>query len=332
MSVPKTATEGAKVGNSPSETKRVKILLVDDTPENLIALEAALSTLGEDLVLPHCGSEALRYLLEDDFATVLLDVRMPEIDGFETAQLIRSRPRSRHIPILFLSKYNGDGQLLLGYDLGAVDFLSTPIIPQMLRAKVAVFVELHRNATILREHASVLQKAEQKFRALLEAAPDAMIMCHEEGDSRAESLFGYQRGEMIGKKIQVLVPDWSYEVPLRSDQTSDPARRPGSDKECLAVRQDRTHFPVEIATSLLQAEEGVLITTAIRRITDRKRTENEIGELNAFKELAHGFDLTHTIIRDLHGNIRVWTRGAEELYAWTADEAIGAHGIRLTAC
>src|SRR3954452_20561418 len=106
MSVRKNVTESDTIGNGPSEAKKVKILLVDNTPENLIALEATLSTLGEHLVLAHSGTEALRYLVEDDFATVLPDVRMPEMDGFETAQLIRSRPGSRHIPILFLSKYN----------------------------------------------------------------------------------------------------------------------------------------------------------------------------------------------------------------------------------
>ena len=84
---------------------RMKILLVDDTPENLVSLEAALNGLGEDLVSAHSGKEALRHLLQDDFAAILLDVRMPEMDGFETAELIRSRPRSRQIPILFLTGY-----------------------------------------------------------------------------------------------------------------------------------------------------------------------------------------------------------------------------------
>src|SRR5260370_11162001 len=82
---------------------RVKILLVDDTPENLVSLEAALEGLGQDLVLANSGMEALRFLLEDDFAAILLDVKMPEMDGFQTAELIRSRKRSRHTPILFLT-------------------------------------------------------------------------------------------------------------------------------------------------------------------------------------------------------------------------------------
>ena len=150
---------------------RVKILLVDDTPENLISLEAALEGLGQELVLANSGMEALRHLLEDDFAAILLDVKMPEMDGFQTAELIRSRKRSRHTPILFLTGYKSDEHLFRGYDLGAVDFLFKPIVPEILRSKVSVFVELSRNTALLRRQAEVLSKAEQKFRSLLEAAP-----------------------------------------------------------------------------------------------------------------------------------------------------------------
>src|ERR1043165_9847038 len=88
---------------SPVAEHRTKILLVDDTPENLVSLEAALAGLGEQLVAASSGKEALRYLLNDDFAAILLDARMPDMDGFETAEMIRSRPRSRQIPILFLT-------------------------------------------------------------------------------------------------------------------------------------------------------------------------------------------------------------------------------------
>src|SRR5579864_4100598 len=160
----------------PEAQRKVKILLVDDSPENLVSLEAALYTLGEELVLANSGTEALRHLLEDDFAAILLDVKMPDMDGFETAELIRSRPRSRHTPILFLTGYKSDEHLFRGYDLGAVDFLFKPIVSEILRSKVGVFVELSRNTALLRRQAEVLGKAEQKFRSLLEAAPDAMII------------------------------------------------------------------------------------------------------------------------------------------------------------
>jgi len=126
--------------------EKVKILLVDDNEDNLISLEAALDVLGEHLILARSGRDALRELLEHDFAAILLDVKMPEMDGFETAELIRARRRSQHTPILFLTGYRNEEQLFRGYDLGAVDFLFKPIVPEVLRSKVAVFVELSRSA------------------------------------------------------------------------------------------------------------------------------------------------------------------------------------------
>ncbi|MBZ5606168.1 MAG: response regulator, partial [Acidobacteriia bacterium] len=192
---------------------RVKILLVDDSRENLISLEAALEGLGQELVLAHSGMEALRHLLDDDFAAILLDVKMPEIDGFQTAELIRSRRRSRHTPILFLTAYKSDEHLFRGYDMGAVDFLFKPIVPEILRSKVSVFVELSRNNALLRSQTDELRKAETKFRSLLEAAPIAMIISSEGGEiglvnSQAEAVFGYVRDELVGRNMSMLVPGW----------------------------------------------------------------------------------------------------------------------------
>src|SRR5271154_6826057 len=182
---------------------RMKILLVDDNPENLVSLEATLEGLGQSLVLARSGMEALRHLLEDDFAAILLDVKMPDMDGFQTAELIRARKRSRHTPILFLTGYKNDEHLFRGYDLGAVDFLFKPIVPEILRSKVGVFVELSRNTALLRHQATILGKAELKFRSLLEAAPDAMVISAEDGNislvnSQVEVMFGVKREDLIG--------------------------------------------------------------------------------------------------------------------------------------
>src|ERR1700675_3830803 len=151
------------------EQGRVKILLVDDSAVSLVSLEAALDGLGQDLVPAQSGMEALRHLLDDDFAAILLDVKMPEMDGFQTAELIRSRKRTRHTPILFLTGYKSDEHLFRGYDLGAVDFLFKPVVPEILRSKVSVFVKLSRNTELLRRQAEVLSRTEQTFRSLLEA-------------------------------------------------------------------------------------------------------------------------------------------------------------------
>jgi signal transduction histidine kinase len=123
----------------------VNILLVDDNLENLLALEALLETPEYNLVKARSGEGALRCLLDQDFAVILLDVRMPSMDGFDTATLIRGRERSRHTPIIFLTGYeNNTVNLFKGYSLGAVDYLVKPIVPEILKAKVAVFVDLFR--------------------------------------------------------------------------------------------------------------------------------------------------------------------------------------------
>jgi PAS domain S-box-containing protein len=276
----------------------MKILLVDDTPENLVSLEAALTGLGEDLVLANSGKEALRHLLHDDFAAILLDVRMPEMDGFETAEMIRSRPRSRQIPILFLTGYRNEEHLFRGYDLGAVDFLFKPIVPEVLRSKVAAFVELSRGnaklkeqADILRLQAEVLQKAEQKFRSLLEAAPDAMVMCRADGEivmvnSQTEVLFECGRDKLISRNIRTLVPEWSPHLRPGWDADSGSSKALPVERgvELYATREGGATFPVEISFSPLQTEEGVVITSAIRDISDRRKAEEQIRQLNVSLE------------------------------------------------
>jgi PAS domain S-box-containing protein len=269
-----------------STAKKVKILLVDDTPDNLVSLGAALDTLSEELVYARSGTEALRHLLEDDFAAILLDVKMPEMDGFETAELIRSRPKSRHTPILFLTGFRNEEHLFRGYDLGAVDYLFKPIVPEVLRSKVAVFVELSRRADQLQEQAKLLagqtatlQKAGQRFRRLLEAAPDAMVICRENGDivlvnTRTESMFGHSREELLGQHIRLLVPEWTYDLPWPPDEdaVADPVPL-AAPRELNAVHRDGRSIPVEISASPLEVDEGLLITSAIRDISERKKAE-----------------------------------------------------------
>jgi signal transduction histidine kinase/response regulator RpfG family c-di-GMP phosphodiesterase len=138
--------------SSDATVNPVNILLVDDVPENLLALEAILEKLGQNLVKARSGAEALRRLLEQEVALILLDVQMPGMDGLETAALIRQRDRSRHTPIIFLTAYeHSDVQIFKGYSLGAVDFLFKPLVPDVLRSKVGVFVELYQKTEQVRE-------------------------------------------------------------------------------------------------------------------------------------------------------------------------------------
>jgi signal transduction histidine kinase len=144
--------------------QQVNILLVDDRRENLLALEAILSPLGHNIVKASSGDDALKALLNDDFAVILLDVQMPGIDGFETAELIRGRKRSQDIPIIFLTAINtSDSHIFRGYALGAVDYLLKPIVPEILLSKVAVFVDLYKKTDKIQRQASELAATVQEL-------------------------------------------------------------------------------------------------------------------------------------------------------------------------
>jgi signal transduction histidine kinase len=138
----------------------VNILLVDNEPGGLLALEAILEPLGQKLITARSGEEALRQLLAHDFALILLDIRMPELDGFQTAALMRERERSRHTPIIFLTaSYESEVQVFRGYAVGAVDYVFKPLQPEILRSKVSVFVELARTTEVVRKQAAQLEAA-----------------------------------------------------------------------------------------------------------------------------------------------------------------------------
>jgi signal transduction histidine kinase len=138
------------------------ILLVDDQPANLVALEAILEPLGHRLVSADSGAAALRQILLQDFAVILLDARMPGLDGYETAALIRQRERSAHTPIIFLTADAGDrADTLRAYDQGAVDFLGKPFEPKVLRAKVAIFISLYLQGAQLKQQAESLREQER---------------------------------------------------------------------------------------------------------------------------------------------------------------------------
>ncbi len=150
-----------------------KALLVDDRRDNLIALEAILQGLPVEAVAVESGEAALKQLLIDDFAVILLDAQMPEMDGFETASHIKQRERTRHVPIIFLTAADRDAQLALrGYAAGAVDYLTKPFDPWVLRAKVSVFVELWTKTRQLEAQA----EGARQLRSLVAAVDEAVAV------------------------------------------------------------------------------------------------------------------------------------------------------------
>jgi len=182
------------------DADRADILVVDDLPEKLLVFETVLEDLNQNLVLARSGAEALRQVLRRDFAVILLDVNMPDMDGFETAALIRKYKRSAHTPIIFITSYADEMQTARGYSLGAVDYIPSPVVPEVLRSKVRVFVELH----ILQKR--IGRQAEERI-AL--AASEAALKVAEESTRRSTMLAGLSHalsGPLeVGEGMQTLL-------------------------------------------------------------------------------------------------------------------------------
>jgi signal transduction histidine kinase len=212
---------------------KVNILLVDDQPAKLLAYQAILSGLDENLVTAGSGREALQQLLKNEFALVLLDVVMPEMDGFETATLIRQRPRSELTPIIFVTAYStSELDKMRGYELGAVDYVFSPIVPEILRAKVAVFVELFRNRR-------KLARANQDLQAEVGKRKEAQ-----------EQALQAERLAAIGQMVAGLAHESRNSLQVIQASAEMLARRVTSSSESALIQgilraQDRLHHLLE---------------------------------------------------------------------------------------
>ncbi|SJZ64548.1 Signal transduction histidine kinase [Lysobacter spongiicola DSM 21749] len=194
----------------------VKILLVDDQPGRLLTYRAILEPLGEELVEADSGDEALRLLMQDDFALILLDVNMPGMDGFETASMIHQHPRFEKTPIIFVTAVNvTDMDRLRGYKLGAVDYVMVPVIPEILRSKVVVLAELHRKRTELQAANAQLEAANRALQA--EQARELEVL--NESLRRANAALGAQNVELHGEVLErTRVEQLLREVDRRKDE------------------------------------------------------------------------------------------------------------------
>ena len=272
--------------------ERVNILLVDDQPSNLLALESILGDMGENLVTAASGTKALRQLLQNDFAVVLLDVQMPDMDGFETARLIRQRDRSRDTPIIFLTALSrSETNVFRGYELGAVDYIFKPFHPEILRSKVNVFVELFRKREAFKRQAQELARLIRQNELILRAAAEGVFGVDLKGattfvNPAGSRLIGRLENEIKGADMHSLVHPVFPGVKtceirrcrLHAVVHGEPAYDEIQD---TFFRADGTSFPVEFCASPMRDENGDLLGSVI---TFRDVTEKRAAALAAEAE------------------------------------------------
>ena len=272
--------------------EKVNILLVDDQQSNLLALESILSDLGLNLVRAESGRGALRALLDREFAVILLDVQMPNLDGFETASLIRERDKSRGTPIIFLTALSrSETHVFRGYELGAVDYIFKPYQPEILRYKVNVFVELFRKTQAIVRQAHELARLSRQNELILNAAVEGVFGVNREGaatfvNPAAARMIGRAAGAVIGHEVHPLlhpsfpgvatcdIEDCSLNSALRGDCVRDEVAD-------TFFRDDGASFPVEFSASPIHDEEGQAVGCVI---TFRDVTEKRAAALAAENE------------------------------------------------
>lgn len=313
------------------------ILLVDDDRNILLAMEAALEGRGRTVLTAQTGHDALRYLLRHDCAVIVLDVRMPHMDGFELAAMIRQRDRSRFTPIIFLSGVDTmDADVVRGLSSGAVDYLVKPVLPDILRHKVDVFVELFQ----LREWAKqqARRQGEERFRQLVEGIEDyAIFMVDAEGkvatwNIGAERLTGYQGEEILGQPYTRLYAPGDValrrpENDLRQATEAAAGQAARADIERQMMKKSGARFIANIMITVLEDEPGGSHAHAvvIRDVTERKRAEQATARLAAIVTSSTDAILS----KNLDGTIMTWNNGAEWLFGYREEEIVGQPVARL---
>jgi PAS domain S-box-containing protein len=284
-------------------TEPVNILMVDDQPAKLLTYEAILDDLGEHLIKATSGREALEHLLKTDIAIVLMDVSMPEIDGFELAEIIRQHPRYQKTAIIFISAVRlTELDRLKGYKSGAVDYIPVPVIPEILRAKVSVFADLYRKTRQLealnhdleqrveertaevRANAMRLRESEERIKVILQNTSAVIYLIDARGhclqvNRGFEQAFGVTNDEARGQSIYALLPPETSAIwRVSHQQVMD--QRVSSEFEEEIVSPDGVRTYTSIKTPLFDAAgKPSGIVSISTDITERKQAEDERAEL-----------------------------------------------------
>lgn len=276
-----------------SRTQRSSILVVDDHPENILALKETLARAEHCVLEARSGVEALKLVLKHDFAVIVMDVVMPHMDGFETARLLRQRDASRHVPIMFLTAAGADaGALSKGYALGAVDYLVKPVDPEILRAKVDVFVQLHRRERAIRAQEELLREAQRKRSEEALSESEALYgttfnkvaigIAHASKDGRWLRLnqqfcdiLGYSRDQLLQLRMQDVVYAADLGATLAALRRIISGELDEYRAEMRYVRGNGGVIWVNTALSVLRDAAGLPkhLIAAIEDFTERKLTE-----------------------------------------------------------
>jgi PAS domain S-box-containing protein len=342
-------------------TERVNILMVDDQPGKLLSYEAILQDLGENLISATSGREALELLLTLDVAVILMDVSMPELDGFELADLIRQHPRFQKTAIIFISAVHlTDLDRMKGYQRGAMDYISVPVVPELLRAKVSVFADLYRKTRELEllntelekrvlARTEQLRESEEQVRRLnvqlqqrvaeletiMKVLPVGVSVAHDPhcrfvtGNAALKELLGLEHRENLSPQ--------SYENSDTNYEIYHNGARLTFD-ELPLQRAAATGKPVGRIELEIHSANGKVIQTLMSAnplFYDSGNVRGAVGALiditepkrmeHILRQRADLLDLASEaiVVRDLDGTVQFWNSGAAALYGWSAEEARG---------
>jgi two-component system sensor kinase FixL len=308
---------------------KAKVLIVDDRPANLLAYRVILEALDEELIEARSGPEALAQLRAHDFAVVLLDVNMPGMDGFETAKAIRDTEHQSHVPIIFLTAFSDDLRSAEAYAHGAVDFLQTPVVPAILRAKVKVLADFVRITEELnrRRHQEVVRESSDRIRVILDSSLDAVVVMDDRGqiigwNPPAEAMFGWTREEAIGRQLAELIIPEPYRLAQQRglqvfrDKGEGPLLR--RRLELTALRKGNVEFPVELTVSALRFGDRHEFCAFVRDVSPRKAAEEQVRRYASELERSNRElnDFAYSASHDLRSPLR----GIGQIAGWIVED------------
>lgn len=280
--------------------QKVNILMVDDHPENLLALEAVLTSPNYNLISAQSGKEALKCMLQHEFAVILLDVQMPGLNGFDTAKLIKAREKTKNIPIIFITAISQEVEHVhQGYSVGAIDYIFKPFQPETLKRKIEQFVKIHQNhqETIIQTdlgHLLELNKVNKRLdrttlnlrrtealsKAISETITDTIVTFDNQGlilsvNPAVTGMFGYHEKDLVENHVLKLFPKWEDEVLSDSSLSFLPMIRKSVGKiiEVVAGRQDKSCFYADLLIASTSIEDEQIYVCTIRDVTERKQIE-----------------------------------------------------------